>query len=293
MSRHPEDPVQTSLELIEANLSESLTIDWIASEVGVSSFHFQRKFVLDLGETVAGYVRSRRLELAANTLVQSPQIPLIDLALDCGFQTHSAFTRAFHKHFGITPNAFVAGGHVVIANSVPGNRPFLRPVSAKDSALAVDILRMPKLWLLTRSQTGASNGSYFADEDDMASSLQKLLAQQPAHLLATCGAFRAGPAGFSDPDAVGHYGGVFDEQPNTQWGDQRDEISAGDWAAISHVGKFDRLHMTWNKILQSWLPRADYELRPDWMLEMYYAAPEQADGKTVTAQILLPVQKTA
>gem|GEM_PF-6168994 len=45
--------------------------------------------------------------------------------------------------------------------------------------------------------------------------------------------------------------------------------------------------------MQSWLPRADYELRPDWMLEMYYAAPEQADGKTVTAQILLPVQKTA
>ncbi len=287
------DPIQASLEIIEADLSKTLTINWIASQVGVSPFHFQRKFTQDIGETVAGYVRSRRLELAAKLLLAPGRTSLIEIALDCGFQTHSALTRAFGQHFGMTPKEFIAGGAQSLQQPVGSGRPFLKPIPSASLNLTADTLRMPKLWLLTRHQTGTRNGSFFVDSASMTDDLERLLAERPSNLLSLCGAFKTGPKEFSDPNAIGNFGGIFDQKPTSEWGDLQDSIAAGDWAAISHTGGFDRLHMTWNKALQFWLPISGYELRADWMFELYYASPKTSDRNSLTAQILLPIEKTA
>lgn len=293
MLKPQHDPVQASLELIEADLSKPLTINWIAPQVGVSPFHFQRKFTQDIGETVAGYIRSRRLELAANLLLKSGRASLIDIALDCGFQTHSALTRAFGRHFGIAPKDFAAGGSEGLKKSVGTSRPFLKPIPTAELALTVDTLQMPKLWLLTRRQTGTRNGSYFIGDGSMTDDFELLLAERPSNLLSLCGAFKTGPKAFSDPNAIGNFGGLFDRKPASAWGELQDSIAASDWAAISHTGRFDRLHMTWNKTFQSWLPRSGYKLRPDWMFELYYASPSDSDRNSLTAQILLPIEKSA
>ncbi|WP_298257988.1 AraC family transcriptional regulator [uncultured Litoreibacter sp.] len=287
------DPVQASLELIEADLSKTLTINWVASQVGVSPFHFQRKFTQDIGETVAGYIRSRRLEAAAKLLLAPERTSLIEIALDCGFQTHSAFTRAFSRHFGITPKQFAAGSGKILQQSVGSSRPFLKPVPTAELALSVDTLHMPKLWLLSRHQAGTKNGSFFADSASIAHDLKQLIAERPANLLSLCGAFKTGPREFSDPTAIGNFGGLFDRKPTSAWGNLHDSIDAGEWAAISHTGRYDRLHMTWNKALQSWLPRSGYQLRNDWMFEFYYASPSDPERNSLTAQILLPIEKTA
>lgn len=287
------DPVQASLELIEADLAKSLTINWIASQVGVSPFHFQRKFTQDIGETVAGYVRSRRLELAANLLSKSERASIIEIALDCGFQTHSALTRAFGRHFGVSPKDFAAGDSDGLKTPVGTSRPFLKPIPTAELSLTVDTLHMPELWLLTRHQTGTRNGSYFVDSTSMADGFAHLLAERPTNLMSLCSAFKNGPEAFSDPNAIGYFGGLFDRKPASAWGELQNSITAGDWAVISHTGRFDRLHMTWNKALQSWLPRSGYELRPEWMFELYYASPNDSDRNSLTAQIFLPIEKSA
>ena len=88
---------------IESHLSGDLSLDAIADAVGVSRFHLSRAFGLTVGCALTSYVRARRLSEAARTLVNgAPDIMAV--ALDSGYGSHEAFTRAFRQHFGLTPD---------------------------------------------------------------------------------------------------------------------------------------------------------------------------------------------
>ena len=63
---------------------------------------FQRVFIFLSGISIADYVRKRKLTLAGFDL-QDSEIPVLDIALKYGFQSHSAFSRAFKQHHSMTP----------------------------------------------------------------------------------------------------------------------------------------------------------------------------------------------
>jgi AraC family transcriptional regulator len=91
-----------ALWYIESHLSEELSLDAIADAVGISRFHLSRAFAVSTGRSLTAYVRARRLSQAARTLAQgAPDI--LSLALDSGYGSHEAFTRAFRQHFGLPP----------------------------------------------------------------------------------------------------------------------------------------------------------------------------------------------
>jgi AraC family transcriptional regulator len=88
---------------IESHLSGDLSLDAIADVAGVSRFHLSCAFGLTAGSALASYVRARRLSVAAKTLADgAPDI--LAVALDAGYGSHEAFTRAFRQHFGLTPD---------------------------------------------------------------------------------------------------------------------------------------------------------------------------------------------
>lgn len=100
-----------ALWYIESHLGGDLSLAVIASVVGVSRFHLSRAFALSTGTSLAGYVRARRLGEAARALVQgAPDI--LSVALDSGYGSHEAFTRAFHQHFGLPPEQLRAQAHL-------------------------------------------------------------------------------------------------------------------------------------------------------------------------------------
>jgi AraC family transcriptional regulator len=91
-----------ALWYIESHLSGDLSLDAIAEVVGVSRYHLSRAFGVTVGCALALYVRGRRLSESARELGNgAPDI--LALALDSGYGSHEAFTRAFRQHFGITP----------------------------------------------------------------------------------------------------------------------------------------------------------------------------------------------
>jgi AraC family transcriptional regulator len=55
------------------------------------------------------HVRGRRLVKAARRMAAEPDLKLIDLALDCRFESQEAFTRAFKRAFGVSPGRFRRG----------------------------------------------------------------------------------------------------------------------------------------------------------------------------------------
>jgi AraC family transcriptional regulator len=101
--------IERAVWFIENRFAEDITLDDIASVGGVSRFHLSRSFGTLTGHSVMGYVRGRRLTWAAEKLVNgAPDI--LPVALDAGYNSHEAFTRAFRDHFGQTPEQVRAQG---------------------------------------------------------------------------------------------------------------------------------------------------------------------------------------
>jgi AraC family transcriptional regulator len=100
-----------ALWYIESHLSGELSLEAIAGVAGVSRFHLSRAFAVSTGSSLAGYVRARRLSEAAKALAQgAPDI--LSVALDSGYGSHEAFTRAFRQHFGLPPEQLRAQAHL-------------------------------------------------------------------------------------------------------------------------------------------------------------------------------------
>ncbi|VWB14004.1 AraC family transcriptional regulator [Burkholderia lata] len=96
------NPVGKALWLIETELDRELTLDRISAGCDMTRFGFSRLFSMNTGWPVMRYVRSRRLTRAARALAQgAPDI--LHVALDAGYGSHEAFTRAFRDLFGMTP----------------------------------------------------------------------------------------------------------------------------------------------------------------------------------------------
>lgn len=103
------DPVGKALWFIETNLNDELSLAAIAVFAGVSRFHLLRAFGAATGFSVMGYVRRRRLSEAAKRLTAGAD-DILAVALDHGYASHEAFTRAFRDQFGITPEAARTAG---------------------------------------------------------------------------------------------------------------------------------------------------------------------------------------
>ncbi len=107
------NPVGKAIWFIESHLCSELTLEQVAEIGGVSRYHMVRAFGVTTGCSVMRYVRARRLSEAARTLADgAPDILMV--ALDAGYGSHEAFTRAFRERFGVTPEAIRA--HRTIEN---------------------------------------------------------------------------------------------------------------------------------------------------------------------------------
>ncbi|MBC7924449.1 MAG: GyrI-like domain-containing protein, partial [Bryobacteraceae bacterium] len=99
----------------------NLSLETIADAICVSRFHLSRAFSVSQGIPLATYVRARRLSEAARTLAEgAPSI--IDVALDAGYSSHEAFTRAFRQQFALTPEQLRAQGHLENLNLLEPTR---------------------------------------------------------------------------------------------------------------------------------------------------------------------------
>jgi AraC family transcriptional regulator len=101
-----------ALAWIEDHLLEPMTVKSIADHAGYSPSRFSRGFTRLQGESVMSYVRGRRLETAMRRILTEPDIRIIDLAFDSGFDSQEAFTRAFAKAFGHPPGRLRSLGPV-------------------------------------------------------------------------------------------------------------------------------------------------------------------------------------
>ena len=94
-----------SIEFVEKNLCEKISVHEIAAASHYSTYHFSRIFKALVGDTPKEYLRKRRLTESAKKLL-SDDIGILDLAILYQFDSQESFTRAFKDLFNVTPGQY-------------------------------------------------------------------------------------------------------------------------------------------------------------------------------------------
>ncbi len=150
---------------LQAHLDEEVGIERLARLADASPYHFHRMFRGLVGEPVAAHVRRLRLERAALRL-KVRERSLIDLALEAGYESHEAFTRAFIRLFGMSPSAFrdthAIDGRVsefsTSESASPGEALTFLPTDSHMTQRTIEIREMPATRVAFLRHTGPYNG---------------------------------------------------------------------------------------------------------------------------------------
>jgi AraC-like DNA-binding protein len=100
------DPiVGKSLGLLHGRVAHPWTIAHLAAEVGISRSALVERFTRFLSDPPMTYLTRWRLQLAARSLKTTSR-GVADIAADVGYESESAFNRAFKREFGQPPGRY-------------------------------------------------------------------------------------------------------------------------------------------------------------------------------------------
>ena len=102
LTRHQ---VKRVTDFMRAHLSQDLSLDILAQQIGFSPYHFARLFRQTLGESPHQFVLRQRIARAQH-LLKEADVPLAHIALECGFANQSHLSLVFKRHLGLTPRAY-------------------------------------------------------------------------------------------------------------------------------------------------------------------------------------------
>lgn len=95
----------TFKQIIEANLFSQMSVEVLAEKANLSASSFKREFRKLYNDSPANYIKSKRLERAAELLWVSDE-RITDIAFECGFNDLANFTRSFHDKYDSTPTNY-------------------------------------------------------------------------------------------------------------------------------------------------------------------------------------------
>jgi AraC family transcriptional regulator len=117
--------LQPALSFARQHLDRNVALAELAATTRQSPFHAHRTLREVLGETPKQFTLRLRIDHAAAALVSS-RASVLEIALQCGFESHEVFSRAFRRRFGVSPSAYRkqgltgdrAGSHAELVDAI-------------------------------------------------------------------------------------------------------------------------------------------------------------------------------
>jgi len=279
--------MKKALEYMEDNMENELDIEEIARVAYSSPFHFQRMFHMLTGITVAEYIRKRRLTLAAQELVMSPDARVLDVALKYGYDTPESFAKAFRRVHGISPSAAREPGvslkaypkisfHFLLKGDKDVDYRIIERKEFKVVGKAITVSmkegenfrRIPQFW----------------NECNEDGTVEKLYSIESDSLLGICMDMEYEKEQFTYMVAVEYKGNVPSADMTIK------TVPAATWAVFTSIGPMpEAIQKLTERIYQEWLPSTGYEhaIAPD--LEVYPKGNPQAED--YRCEVWVPVIK--
>jgi AraC-like DNA-binding protein len=109
-ARATSQPITAAVAYILAHLDERLTVECLSKLAYMSESSFFRAFRNEMGISPVDFINNERIKMAA-ALLRRNDLRMRQVAMRCGFNSASYFTRTFKKHYGVSPSGFrVKGG---------------------------------------------------------------------------------------------------------------------------------------------------------------------------------------
>lgn len=99
------DRVDAVISLLKQNITEPPSLEVIGKQVGCSPFYLSRTFSKETGVTIPQFIRTLRLERAAE-LLRSGDYNVTEAAFEVGYSSLSHFSQAFHQQYGCCPGLY-------------------------------------------------------------------------------------------------------------------------------------------------------------------------------------------
>lgn len=101
---HHFETVKNTIRYIRDNYHQKLTLDILAQELYIDKFSLSKKFKAVTGSSIIDYINSFRCEKAIELICNGN--PINEVAIKCGFNNMSFFTRTFKSHTGNLPSSY-------------------------------------------------------------------------------------------------------------------------------------------------------------------------------------------
>ncbi len=268
------DSIQRGVDFIEETLDHPIAVKSVARRAGMSQWHFQRAFKALTGETLKTYIRSRRLSRSLQKLLNR-DLRIIDIALDAGFESQEAYTRAFKKAFSMTPGEFRAIGEKhLFLEKVQFDEEYLNHINSNLN-MVPEIIELKERLFIGAKTTYCGIES---DKNNVAQKLPKLWSEFLPRLeeirhsvSSTCYGIIQETEGVADE--LNYYAATeiteVSEIPN---GLEVVKLPAQKYARFTHKGEVKNLDMTVSYIYSTWLANSEFAYANEADLEVYGSA---------------------
>jgi AraC family transcriptional regulator len=276
--------INQAAAFIEANLSRQVTLDEVAAAANFSPFHFHRIFSAFTGETIFEYLVRARMKKAVTLLMSGH--PSQKIAVETGYQTTSAFTKAFKRTFECSPTAYklrFPADKIVYAKETQGAVRTHQP----------EIRELPELLIIYVTRKGRVNENYTKAADEAFLVLRTYLTKNKVDtwslprlgIIRDIGGLDSGECRFEacfscKKDAAFSISTEVKEKI----------IGAGKWAVFRHHGAYNTLWQTWNWIYRHWYPSSGVECRDADPFELYLNTPLRTPSADLLTYIHIPIK---
>jgi AraC family transcriptional regulator len=276
-----------TLVYLQAHLDDAPDLDELARVACFSPYHFHRVFRGLVGEPVQEHVRRLRLERAAQRL-KLQDGPVTAVALGAGYESHEAFTRAFHTMFGMPPSQFRA------AHRDPPDSPSGVHYDDASGYHPPDYGAPPPVEIKTLAPQRVIFLRHTGPYDQVGATWGKLSAWAgPRGLFGPSTRFIG--VSYDDPQITPPEKLRYDAaitvnrpvQPEGEIGVM--ELAGGEYATLLHKGPYETLGRSYQALLGAWLPKSGRELRDVPCFEVYLNSPQNTKPEGLLTLIHVPV----
>ncbi len=278
--------LNAAVDELEAQLDGKVDVERAARIAACSVFHFQRMFPYMTGVTLSEYIRRRRMTRAAFELMDGARI--IDVAARYGYESPTAFNRAFRSVHGVAPTAAKKQGidlaaypRLAFTISIKGEEAMNYRIEKKERIRVVGV--------------GCKEPMTMEDSFEKVPKFWQKIAQEnwiPRLCALMDGSEPAGVLGVSACDAdgfSGYYVAAATRRPCPAEMNEL-EIPARTHAVFECVGPMpDAIQNLQKRILTEWLPTSGYEYAAAPDIEVYFDGDQSAAD--YRSQVWLPIVK--